>query len=459
MKSRRIVLGVDEMPRQWYNIAADLPWPIPPYVDPDTLEPIGPDALAAIFPPPLLEQEMSTERWIDIPEDVLDALTRWRPSPLVRAFALEEYLDTPAHIYYKNESVSPAGSHKPNTSVAQAYYNKISGIRRLTTETGAGQWGSALSFACCLLDMECKVYMVRVSFEQKPYRRNMMQVWKAECVPSPTNETAAGRAVLEKDPDCIGSLGIAISEAVEIAAANADTNYALGSVLNHVMTHQTIIGLETQKQLEKVGETPDVLIGCCGGGSNFAGLVFPFVPQKLDGADIQMIATEPTACPTMTRGQFRYDYGDTSHMTPLIKMMTLGHTFVPSGIHAGGLRYHGMSPQVSLLIENGVVEPRSYHQNAAFDASVTFARTEGVLPAPETSHAIVAAIEEAKRCKDEGKQECIVMNFSGHGHFDLAAYDKYLNEGLTDYAHPDDAIAAAMADLPEIGDGPPQATG
>jgi len=447
---RRIILSAADMPRKWYNLAADMPWKIPPYMDPDTLEPVGPDKLAAIFPPPLLEQEVSTQRWIDIPEDVLDVLSIWRPSPLVRATRLEAALDTPAHIYYKNESVSPPGSHKPNTAVAQAYFNKVSGIRNLTTETGAGQWGSALAFACRLLDLQCKVYMVKVSYEQKPYRRNLMQVWGAECVASPSNETESGRAVLARDPDCLGSLGIAISEAVEVAAQSPDINYSLGSVLNHVMLHQSVIGLETQKQLEKAGESADILIGCCGGGSNFAGLAFPFVPQKLEGKDIQIIATEPTACPTMTRGQYRYDYGDTSKMTPLIKMMTLGHSFVPAGIHAGGLRYHGMAPMVSLLIENGVMEPRSYHQNAAFQAAITFAHTEGILPAPETSHAIVATIEEAKRCKEEGVEKCIVMNFSGHGHFDLAAYDKYLNEGLTDHVHPGEAIDAAMAELPDI---------
>jgi len=451
VNERRIYLSPSEMPTQWYNIAADMPWEIPPYIDPDTHRPIGPDALAAIFPPPLLEQEMSTERWIAIPEPVLDVLALWRPTPLVRARSLEQALDTPAHIYYKNESVSPAGSHKPNTAVAQAYYNKVSGITRLATETGAGQWGSALSFACCLMEMQCKVYMVRISYDQKPYRRNLMQVWKAECVPSPSSETAAGRAVLARDPDCLGSLGIAISEAVEVAAGRADTNYALGSVLNHVMTHQSIIGLEAKQQLAKAGEKmPDVLIGCCGGGSNFGGLVFPFMPDKLDGAAIKMIAVEPTACPTMTRGQFRYDYGDTSKMTPLMKMMTLGHSFVPNGIHAGGLRYHGMSPQVSLLIQHGLVEPRAYPQNPAFQAALQFARTEGILPAPETSHAIAATVEEALRCKAEGREEVIVMNFSGHGHFDLTAYDKYLNVGLTDFEHPDEAIAKAMAELPEI---------
>ena len=450
MTDKQITLSAAEMPRRWYNVAADLPWEVPPYMDPDTHEPIGPDKLAAIFPENLLEQEMSTERWIEIPEPVMDALARWRPSPLVRATALEEYLDTPAHIYFKNESVSPPGSHKPNTSVAQAYYNKVAGIKRLTTETGAGQWGSALSFACCLLGIECKVYMVKVSYEQKPYRRNLMQVWQAECVASPSEETQSGRDVLARDPDCLGSLGIAISEAVEVAAGRDDTNYALGSVLNHVLLHQTVIGLETQKQLEKVGETPDVIIGCCGGGSNFAGLAFPYIPQKLDGADLRIIATEPTACPTMTRGKYRYDFGDTAMMTPLIKMMTLGHSFVPAGIHAGGLRYHGMSPQVSLLIDKGVVEPRSYHQNPAFEAAVTFARTEGILPAPETSHAIVAAMDEALRCKEEGREECIVFNFSGHGHFDLAAYEKYLADGLDDFVHPDHAIEEATAELPDI---------
>ncbi len=450
MPERSIVLSAAEMPRKWFNVAADLPWSVPPYRDPETHELMAPEKMAAIFPPALLEQEMSTKRWIDIPEPVLEALLRWRPTPLVRATALEAHLGTPARIYYKNESVSPPGSHKPNTAVAQAYYNMAAGIRRLTTETGAGQWGSALAFACCLFGIECKIYMVRISYEQKPYRRNLMEVWGGKCVPSPSNETRSGREVLARDPNCLGSLGIAISEAVEVAASNPDTNYSLGSVLNHVLLHQTIIGLETEKQLEKAGEKPDVIIGCCGGGSNFAGIVFPFVPRKLAGERIRFLAIEPTACPTMTRGQYRYDFGDTAKMTPLIKMMTLGHSFVPSGIHAGGLRYHGMAPLVSLLIHRGVVETRAYPQTPCFDAAVTFARTEGILPAPETSHAIRAAIDEALRCKAEGRSECIVLNFSGHGHFDLASYDKYLRGELTDYEHPDEAIEAAIAELPKI---------
>jgi tryptophan synthase beta chain len=443
-------LSERELPKKWYNIIADLPWPLPPYIDPETHTPISPEKLAVIFPPALLEQEVSDKRWIPIPEEVLEALLRWRPSPLVRATALEEYLDTPARIYYKNEAVSPPGSHKPNTAVAQAYFNKKAGINRLTTETGAGQWGSALSFACCLFDMECKVYMVRISYDQKPYRRTLMQTWGGVCVPSPSNETQSGRAVLAKDPNCSGSLCIAISEAVEVAAQNPDTNYSLGSVLNHVLLHQTIIGLETEKQLKKADEKPDVMIGCCGGGSNFAGMVFPFIRRKFDGENIRFVGTEPTACPTMTRGQYRYDFGDTSMMTPLIKMLTLGHSFVPSGIHAGGLRYHGMSPLVSLLADKGVIEAKSYHQNSAFEAAVTFARTEGILPAPETAHAIRAAIDEALRCKEDRKQECIVFNFSGHGHFDLGSYEKYLGKQLEDFEHPTEAIDKAIAELPTL---------
>ena len=438
------------MPRHWYNVVADLPWPPPPYLDPVTHKPIGPEAMAAIFPENLLEQEASTERWVSIPEPVLDALARWRPTPLVRATALEKFLRTPARIYYKNESVSPAGSHKPNTAVAQAYFNRVAGTRRLSTETGAGQWGSALAFACCLMGLECRIYMVKVSYHQKPYRRSLMQVWGATCVPSPSSETEAGRNVLAADPECPGSLGIAISEAVEVAAANKDTKYSLGSVLNHVLLHQTIIGLECEKQLARINEKPEIMIGCCGGGSNFAGLVFPFVHRKLAGERIRFIAVEPTACPSLTRGEYRYDFGDTAKMTPLIKMLTLGHSFVPSGIHAGGLRYHGMAPLVSLLAAKGLFEARAYHQNPVFEAASIFARTEGTLPAPETAHAIRAAIDEAVRCREEGKSECIVFNFSGHGHFDLGAYDKYIAGQLADYEHPDEAIQKALRELPVI---------
>jgi len=446
----RIVLREDEMPRQWYNIQADLPRPLQPALHPGTGRPLKPEDLAPIFPMNLIEQEMSQERWIDIPEPVLEKLALWRPSPLHRAVALEKALGTPARIYYKNEGVSPPGSHKPNTSVAQAYYNKVFGVKRLTTETGAGQWGSALAMACSLFGLECKVYMVRISFDQKPFRKLMMQAWGAECIASPSPNTAAGRAVLERMPDTPGSLGIAISEAVEEAVADPDCRYSLGSVLNHVLLHQTVIGLEAQKQMELAGDYPDVVIGCAGGGSNFAGLAFPFLCDKINGRDVRVVATEPTACPTLTRGPFAYDFGDTAMTTPLLPMYTLGHNFVPPPIHAGGLRYHGMAPLVSHVVKEGLVEPLSLHQLECYGAAVLFARTEGFIPAPETSHAIAAAIREAKKAKEEGKERVILMNWSGHGLMDLTGYDAYLSGKLHDIALPDEDLRESLAGLEDL---------
>jgi len=449
-KITKIFLDESEMPKQWYNVLPDMPEALPPPLHPATLEPIGPDALAALFPMSLIEQEVSTDSWIDIPEEIMDVYRLWRPTPLVRARRLEKALDTPARIYFKNEGVSGPGSHKPNTAVAQAYYNKKEGVKKITTETGAGQWGSALSFACNLFGIECLVYMVRISYDQKPYRRILMEIWGSKVLPSPSDTTNAGKAILADDPDSAGSLGIAISEAIEIAAGNDDTKYSLGSVLNHVLLHQTIIGLEAKAQLAKVGAEPNVVIGCVGGGSNYSGLALPFVPDRADGKDIRFVAAEPTACPTMTRGPYRYDFGDTAQTTPLLKMHTLGHDFVPPRIHSGGLRYHGMAPIVSALVKSGVIEPVAYHQNSAFDAGVLFARQEGIVPAPETAHAINAVIEEANRCREEGKQETILFNFSGHGHFDLAAYDVYLSGKLDDYEYPKEQIEAALSRLPDV---------
>ncbi len=439
------------MPQEWYNIIPDLPAPLPPYLHPGTGEPIRPQDLAAIFPMELIQQEMSRERWIPIPDEVRRIYQLWRPSPLHRARNLEATLGTPARIYYKNESVSPAGSHKPNTAVAQAYYNKAAGIKRLATETGAGQWGSALALACNLFGLECTVYMVKVSYFQKPYRRSLMHIWGASVYPSPTDRTSAGRQILARDPETSGSLGMAISEAVEDAAGHADTNYSLGSVLNHVMLHQTIVGLETKKQLALAGEEPDILIGCVGGGSNFAGFCFPFVRDKLQGKDRRFIAVEPTACPTLTRGTYTYDFGDTAGLTPLIMMYTLGHSFVPSGIHAGGLRYHGDAPLLCLLVHEKVIEARAYPQNPVFEAARLFAETEGLIPAPETAHAIKAAVDEARVCKETNRPKCIVLNFSGHGHFDLAAYDAYLEGQLQDIElDPDAMIQKALTELPKL---------
>jgi len=449
-KNVKVFLSEKELPSAWYNIVADLPEPPAPPIHPGTKEPITPDMLAPIFPMALIEQEASTQRWIDIPGEVLDILRLWRPTPLHRARRLEKVLQTPARIYFKNESVSPPGSHKPNTAVAQAYYNKKEGVRRLTTETGAGQWGSALSFACNLFDLECLVYMVRVSYEQKPYRKLMMQTWGANILPSPTDTTNAGRAILAEDPDCPGSLGIAISEAIEVAVSNDDTKYSLGSVLNHVLVHQTIVGLETKAQLEKLGEEPDILIGCVGGGSNYAGFCFPFYPAKFAGKDIRFICVEPTACPTMTRGSYRYDFGDTAMTTPLLKMFTLGHSFVPPKIHSGGLRYHGMAPLISHLVKAGHMEAVAYHQNTVFEAAVQFARAEGIIPAPETAHAIRAAIDEAIKCRESGQEKVIAFNFSGHGHFDLAAYEQYFAGSLKDYEYPEENIQKALAEVPVV---------
>ena len=450
MEGTKITLSEKEMPQRWYNIQPDLPAPLAPPLNPATGEPIGPEALAPIFPMELIKQEVSMEPWIEIPDDVLEVYKLWRPSPLYRAHRLEKALGTPARIYYKNESFSPAGSHKPNTAVAQAYYNKQEGVKRICTETGAGQWGSGLAFGCCLFGLECTVYMVRISYEQKPYRKILMQTWGAEVYPSPTNLTNAGRSILEKDPDSTGSLGMAISEAVEDAATHDDAKYALGSVLNHVLLHQTIVGLELKEQLKLAGEEPDIITGCVGGGSNFAGQCFPFVKDKLDGKDIDIIACEPTACPTLTRGPYRYDFGDTAQLTPLLKMYTLGHDFVPPPIHAGGLRYHGDAPLVCLLVNQGVIKARAYHQNEVFEAALTFARTEGSLCAPETAHCIKSAIDEALKCKETGEEKCIVIAYSGHGFFDLAAYEQYLAQGLEDYEYPEEKIREALEDIPEI---------
>jgi tryptophan synthase beta chain len=453
MSATKFILSEQEMPRQWYNLAADFPKPMLPPLGPDG-NPVSPDMLAPVFPMNLIEQEVSQDRWIDIPEEILEIYSMWRPSPLYRAKRLEKMLDTPARIYFKNEGVSPAGSHKPNTAVPQAWYNKQFGIKHLTTETGAGQWGSALSFACSLVGLDVKVYMVRISFDQKPFRRLMMETWGGNCIPSPSSETNAGRAILEKMPDTPGSLGIAISEAVEAAVTDetGETRYALGSVLNHVMLHQTIIGQEAKKQLELAGEKKvDVVIGCAGGGSNFAGLAFPFVLDKINGADIKIIPVEPTSCPTLTKSPFSYDHGDVAKMTPLLPMHSLGHAFVPPPIHAGGLRYHGMAPMVSHAVELGLMEPLALHQLECYEAAVKFARSEGFISAPETSHAIAATIREALQAKEEGKEKVIVFNWSGHGLMDLKGYEMYFANQLTDYELPDEEIAKSrevLAGLP-----------
>ena len=447
----KILLDESEMPTQWYNIIPDLPSPPPPPLHPGTHEPIGPDDLAPLFPMALIEQEVTGERYVDIPGEVLDVYRLWRPSPLYRAHRLEKLLDTPARIYYKYEGVSPAGSHKPNTSVPQAFYNAAQGVKKLTTETGAGQWGSALAFATAQYGMECEVWQVRASYDQKPYRKTMMQVWGATVHPSPSDVTEAGRAILARDPDSPGSLGIAISEAVEAAVSDPDTKYALGSVLNHVLLHQTIIGEEALLQLAKVGETPDLLVGCTGGGSNFGGLSFPFLREKMAGRMNPTIrCVEPAACPSLTKGEYRYDFGDTMGMTPLVKMHTLGHDFIPDPIHAGGLRYHGMSPLVSHIYEKGLVEAESIHQNECFDAAVTFAKTEGILPAPEPTHAIAAAIREAERAKETGEETVILTALCGHGHFDLKSYEAYLAGDLVDYDYPEEKVRAAMENVPVI---------
>lgn len=447
MDVKKIVLAESELPRQWYNVLPDLPTPLEPPLHPGTGQPVGPEDLAPIFPMPLIEQEVSQERWIDIPEEVLEKYLIWRPTPLYRAYSLEKFLETPAKIYFKNEGVSPAGSHKPNTAIAQAYYNKISGTKRITTETGAGQWGSALSFCCALFGIECKVFMVKISFQQKPYRRIMMETWGGTCVASPSTETNAGRTILEQNPDSPGSLGIAISEAVEAAVGDENTKYSLGSVLNHVMLHQTVNGLECQKQMAMAGDYPDVIIGCAGGGSNFAGHVMPFVRDKINGKDIDIIAVEPTSCPTMTKGPFAYDFGDTVQMTPLLPMHTLGHGFVPEPIHAGGLRYHGMAPIVSQLVMSGLVRPIALPQLETFQAGITFARTEGFISAPETDHAVAAAIREAIKAKEEGKEKVILFNWSGHGLVDMAAYEAYLTGKLADHALAEEEIQRALKEI------------
>ncbi len=445
---KKIVLRDDEMPTSWYNVVPDIPGGLQPPLDPETKEPMGPEKLAAIFPMGLLEQEMSPNSHIDIPEEVMEIYKIWRPSPLVRAYKLEEALGTKAKIFFKNEGVSPVGSHKPNSAVPQAYYNKLEGVKRITTETGAGQWGSALSLATSKFGIDCKVYMVRCSFDQKPYRKSIMKTFGADIVASPSPDTNTGRSVLEKMPDTPGSLGIAISEALEDAVTSENTNYALGSVLNHVILHQSIIGLEAKKQMEIAGEYPDVLIGCCGGGSNFAGLAVPFIPDYLEGKKIRFVGTEPASCPSMTAGKLAYDSGDTMGMTPLLYMYTLGHDFMPPGIHAGGLRYHGMAPIISALVRDDIIEPVSLHQLECFEAGVLFAKTEGIIPAPETTHAIRGAIIEAT--KDLNDPKTILFNFSGHGLIDMAAYDSYFAGELHDYAYPEEQIAESLTKLPKV---------
>ena len=448
------LLDASRMPRHWYNIAADLPTSAPPVLHPGTLQPIGPDDLAPLFPMELILQEVSTEREIPIPEPVREVFKLWRPAPLVRARRLEKALGTPARIYYKYEGVSPAGSHKPNTAVPQAWFNAQAGIKKLTTETGAGQWGSALAFAGNLFGLDVTVFQVRVSYDQKPYRRALMETYGARCIASPSAETAYGRSVLANRADHPGSLGIAISEAVEIAATHDDTKYALGSVLNHVLMHQTIIGQEAMLQMEMAGDDPDVIVGCTGGGSNFAGIAFPFIGQQLRGKgrtkQRRIVAVEPAACPSLTRGKYAYDFGDTGHMTPLTKMHTLGSTFTPPGFHAGGLRYHGMAPMVSHLHQLGLLEATAYHQVACFEAGVLFARAEGIVPAPEANHAVKGAIVEALRCKAEGKSEVILFNLCGHGHFDMAAYSAYFAGQLTDQSYSEDELAMALSGLPSV---------
>ena len=450
MSQTRIILPDREMPTAWYNIQPDLPEQLPPPLHPRTHQPIGPEDLAPLFAMELIKQEVSQEPWIDIPEEVLDTYRLWRPSPLHRAHRLEKALDTPAKIYFKNESVSPAGSHKPNTAIPQAYYNKMEGVKRLATETGAGQWGSALSLGCSMFGMECTVYMVKVSFQQKPYRRLLMESWGANVFASPTEMTNSGKKILAEHPDSTGSLGIAISEAVEDAATHDDTRYSLGSVLNHVVLHQTITGLEAKKQLEMAGDYPDVLIGCVGGGSNFSGFIFPFFPDKKAGKDIRFVAVEPTACPTLTKGIYDYDFGDTVGLTPLMKMHTLGHNYVPAPIHAGGLRYHGDSPLLCLLHKNNLIDAVAYRQKDVFDAALLFARTEGILPAPETSHAIKAAIDEALKCRESGEKKTIAFLLSGHGFFDMTAYENYLSGNMIDSDFPEDMIKNIKSNLPQI---------
>ena len=450
MQETKVVLPDREIPKQWYNIMADMPNLPKPPLHPGTKQPVGPQDLSPIFPMALIEQEVSSQRWIDIPEEVRNIYGLWRPSPLYRAHRLEAALGTPAKIYYKYEGVSPAGSHKPNTSIPQAYYNKQAGIRRIATETGAGQWGSAMALAGTMFGLEVTVYMVRVSYNQKPYRRIAMETWGATVHPSPSTLTNSGKKILEMEPNNPGSLGLAISEAVEDAATHDDTNYALGSVLNHVLLHQTVIGIEAKKQFEMVGDYPDVIIGCCGGGSNLGGAAFPFLQDKINGKQLRVIAVEPTSCPTLTKGEFRYDFGDTAGLTPLMMMYTLGHDFMPPGIHAGGLRYHADSPLICQLYHDKLIEAIAYGQTACFEAAITFAKSEGIIPAPESSHAIKGAIDEALRAKEEGKQKTIFFNLSGHGYLDLTAYADYLAGKLEDYAYPDELIKESLKKLPVV---------
>ena len=447
----KYLLDETHLPKYWYNLAADLPVAAPPVLHPGTMQPVGPNDLAPLFPMDLILQEVSTERDIPIPEPVREVYRQWRPSPLFRARRLEKLLQTPAKIYYKYEGVSPAGSHKPNTAVPQAFYNKQAGVKRLVTETGAGQWGSSLAFAGALYGLEVKVFMVRVSYDQKPYRRALMETYGATCVASPSNETQSGRALLAQRPDHPGSLGIAISEAVEVAAQNDDTKYALGSVLNHVLLHQTVVGQEAMAQMDMAGDYPDVIIACTGGGSNFAGLAFPFLGAQLRGGrKVRIVAVEPAACPSLTRGTYAYDFGDTAGLTPLTKMHTLGSTFIPPGFHAGGLRYHGMAPLVSHIKELGLIEAVAYEQIACFEAGVTFARAEGIVPAPESNHAVKGAIAEALKCKAEGKSRTILFNLSGHGHFDMQAYLDYFGGKLKDIQYAEADLATALAKLPQV---------
>jgi len=450
MNQTKILLEESQIPTHWYNVVADMPNPPLPPLGPDG-KPVGPDALAAIFPMSIIEQEVSAERWIPIPEEVREIYRLWRPSPLYRAHRLEQALATPARIYYKYEGVSPAGSHKPNTALAQAWYNKEAGIRRLATETGAGQWGSSLALVGQMFGIEVRVYMVRVSYEQKPFRRSMMHTWGAEVLASPSEQTESGRRILAQDPGCPGSLGIAISEAVEEAASRKDTNYSLGSVLNHVLLHQTVIGQEARMQLEQVGEYPDVVLAPCGGGSNFGGIAFPFFADKAAGREVRLVAVEPASCPTLTRGLYAYDFGDSAGLTPLMKMYTLGHDFVPPSIHAGGLRYHGDSPLVSQLYNEGLIEARAVAQIPTFEAGVIFARAEGIIPAPESCHAVRGAIDEALACKEAGQAKTILFNLSGHGHFDMAAYDRYFQGDLEDQEFSEDAARRALDKLPQVG--------
>ena len=450
MRQTKVVLSEKDMPKQWYNIMADMPNLPKPPLHPATQKPVGPEDLSPIFPMAVIEQEMSAERWIDIPDEVLDVYGLWRPAPLYRAHRLEEALKTPARIYYKYEGVSPAGSHKPNTAIPQAFYNKQAGIKRIATETGAGQWGSSLALAGSIFGLEITVYMVKVSYKQKPYRRISMETWGATVHPSPSELTQCGKKILEGDPDCPGSLGIAISEAMEDAATRDDTNYSLGSVLNHVCLHQTVIGLEAKKQLELLNEYPDVVIASCGGGSNFAGIAFPFLQDKINGKDLRAVAVEPQSCPTLTKGEFRYDFGDTAGLTPLLSMYTLGHDFVPPGIHAGGLRYHADAPLVCQLFADGIIEAKAYGQTGVFEGALQFARSEGIIPAPESSHAIKGAIDEAIQAREEGKEKVILFNLSGHGNLDMVAYEDYLSGKLSDHEYPEEKIKEALSKLPVI---------